>query len=353
MRRRDPITGGSRRRVRFLGCLALALAFATFYASIADARRRRRKKRHRDKISKYVIPKGTATHALKPLEAIGLGPRQVRTITTGLHDTLGKVPGVKMASLKKIRRFLKSRHGATYAVCEGEVSCVVKFGELLKAPLVVAGDLSGLGKGFVLFLRLVDPQAGKVLRKVSVVYGGRKQPEVLLREAAYRLLAPQKFRGTLQLVVDVPGAAVYLNGKPMGKSPVKPTGVQAGTHALRITHPEYHDFMRFVDVAFEKTTEIKISLKQYPIISEEMKQKARKPIGPVAVQPGQQVLYRPLPWYKRWWFITSVGVAVLAATLTTVALSRPRHLDRDGSITLSQSVRRAPRLPVPVFRFGR
>jgi len=343
--------GGSARRVRFLGWLALTLAFATFHASIADARRRRRRRRHRDKLSKYVIPKGSATHALKPLEAIGLGRQRVRTITTQLHDTLAKVPDVKVAPLKRIRLFLKSRHGATYAACEGELSCVVKFGELLGAPLVVAGDLSGLGKGFVLFLRLVDPKAGKVLRKVSVVYGGRKRQAVLLREAAYRLLAPQKFRGTLKLAVDVAGAAVYLNGKPMGKSPVKETGVQAGTHALRITHPEYHDYMRFVDVAFEKTTEIKISLKQYPIISEEMKQKARKHGGPVVVQPGQQVLYRPLPWYKRWWFITSVGVTVLAAALTTVALSRRRHLDRDGSITLSQGLRSPPL--APVIRFGR
>jgi len=349
MRRDHPSAGSAQRRVRFLGCLAVALIFATFSASIADARRRRRKKRRGDKIGKYVIPKGSATHALKPLEAIGLGRKRVISITSQLQATLGKVPGVKMAPLQTIRRFIKSRHGATYAACEGELPCVVKFGELIQAPLVVAGDLSGLGRGFVLFLRLVDPKAGKVLRKVSVVYGGQKQQDVLLREAAYRLLAPEKFRGMLKLAVDVPGAAVFLNGKPLGKSPVKEVGVQAGTHALRITHAEYHDFMRFVDVAFEKTTEIKITLKQYPIISEEMKQKARRRTGPVVVLPGQQVLYRPLPWYKRWWFVTSVGAAVLAATLTTVALSRRRHLDRDGSITLSQGLRSA----VPVFRFGR
>lgn len=340
----------ARGRVRLLGWLAMALAFSTFCASVADARRRRRRhrKKHGDKISRYVIPKGSATHVLKPLETIGLGRTQVRRITGKLQTILGKVPGVKMAPLNNSRRFLKSRHGATYAACEGELSCVVKFGSLLGAPLVVAGDLSGLGKGFVLFLRLVDPKAGQVLRKVSVVYGGRKKQDVLLREAAYRLLAPEKFRGRLKLSVDVPGAAVFLNGKPLGKSPVKEAWVQAGTHALRITHPEYHDFMRFVDVAFEKTTQIKVSLRQFPIISEEMKHKARQS-GPVKVLPGQRVLYRPLPWYKRWWFITTVGVTLLAGTLTAVALSRRRHLDRDGSITLSQELRSA----APVIRFGR
>ncbi len=347
MKRRATPDSSAQRRIRFLGLLAVALAFATFSASIADARRRRRKKKRKVNIAKYIIPPG-ATHTLKPLEAIGLGGSRVQRITAALQKTLGQVPGVKMSSLKNSRRFLKSRHGATYAACEGELSCVVKFGSLLKAPLVVAGDLSGLGKGFVLFLRLVDPKAGKVLRKVSVVYGGRQKQDVLLREAAYRLLAPKKFRGKLKLVVDVPGAAVFLNGKPMGKSPVKITDVQAGTHALRITHAEYHDYMRFVNVAFEKTTEINISLKQYPIISEEMKHKARKRSGPVKVLPGQAVLYKPLPWYKRWWFITSVGVTVLAATLTTVALSRRRHLDRDGSITLTRGLRSPA-----VIRFGR
>ena len=29
-----------------------------------------------------------------------------------------------------------------------------------------------------------------------------------------------------------------------------------GTQAVRVTHPEYHDFVKFVDVDYGKTTEV-------------------------------------------------------------------------------------------------
>ena len=161
-----------------------------------------------------------------------------------------------------------------------------------------------------------------------------------LKEAAYRLLAPDKFVGRLTFDIDVKGASVYLNGKPLGKSPLGAITVQAGTHALRVTHPAFHDYLRFIRVNFEKVTHVKVSLKMYPIIAEEMKAKHRH--AAAGALPGQRVIYRPLPWYKRWWFITSVGVVVLAATVTTVALVRQRHLDRDASVTLTKPLRGAP-----------
>jgi hypothetical protein len=325
----------------------VALAGLLLAESLADARRGRRRHRRRSR-SDWVIKPGTATHALKPLEAIGMDRKRVRRVTGRLAKQIEKVPGVQLAPLKRIRRFLRSRDGAPYATCEGELKCVTRFGKLIRAPRVVAGDLSGLANGYVLFLRLVDPRKDKVLRKVSVVYGGEQGKEKpVLREAAYRLLAPDRFVGELALDIDVKGATVYLNGKPLGKSPLPPQQVQAGTHALRITHPSYHDFLRFVRVNFEKRTEVKASLKMYPIIAEEMKAKGSKARHKPPVDPKRRVDYRPLPWYKRWWFITSVGVVVLAATVTTVALVRKRHLERDASVTLSRPARAAPVL----FRF--
>lgn len=283
-----------------------------------------------------VIPPGSATHALKPLGAIGLSRRRAAEITRRLAKQLGAVPGVKLAPVKAVRRFLRSRDGAPLAVCEGDLPCLYKLGKALGAPLLVAGDLSGLGKGYVLFLRLVDGRRQRVVRKLSVVNGGRRGQEArVLREAAFRLLAPARYVGRLAVQVDVPGAEVFLNGKPVGRAPLGEIQVQAGTHALRVTHPSYHDFVRFVRVGFDKTTQIVVSLKQFPIISEELRSKRRaRAVAPV--RPGQEIRYRPLPWYKRWWFVTSVGVAVLAATLTTVALARKAHLDRDGSIVLTK-----------------
>lgn len=275
---------------------------------------------------------------------------RVDRVTAALAKQLSGVPGVKLASLKEVRRFVKSRDGAPYAQCEGDLACLYKLGTLLGVAQLVAGDLSGLSKGYVLFLRLVDPAKQEVVRTVSVVHGGEDaKEETALREAAYRLLAPEKFVGQVAFEIDVPGAQVFWNGQPLGASPVATRKMLAGTHALRVTHPSYHDFLRFIDVAFEQTTQVKVSLKRYPIISEEMKAKGHPRAVEAPIVPGQQVIYRPLPYYKKWWFVTAVSAAVLVATFTTVALVRPRHLDRDGSVTLERPLAS----PAPVlFRFG-
>lgn len=331
---------------RWAPALLLAVSGILAWPAAVEARRR---PRAAPKAPPAPISEG-ATHALKPLEAIGMEKSRVKKVTAALAKQLSAVPGVKLAAQKDVLRFLKSRDGAPFAQCEGDLACLQKLGSLLGVGRLVAGDLSGLSKGYVLFLRLVDPSKQEVLRTVSVVHGGEGgKEETALREAAYRLLAPEKFVGQVTFEIDVPGAQIYWNGQPLGAAPVAPRQMLAGTHALRVTHPSYHDYLRFIDVAFEQTTRVKVSLKMYPIISEEMKAKgsARPVEAPIA--PGQRVIYRPLPFYKKWWFVTAVSAAVLVATLTTVALVRPRHLDRDGSVTLERPLAS----PAPVlFRFG-
>jgi hypothetical protein len=253
---------------------------------------------------------------------------------------MAQVPGVSVAPLTHVRSVLKGKQGVTFATCEGELDCFVRFGALLQAPLLVSGELSGIGKGYVIFLRLVDVRSAAEVRKVSLVYDGTpaKEPP-LLREAVYRLLAPEKFVGRLQVDVDLKGAAVYLDGHPLGLSPLGPQPVAAGTHALRVTHPQYHDFVRFVDVAFEQLTTVKVSLTRYPVISEEVQAKARRAAATRPVpDPRAGVIYRPLPWYKQWWFVTTVGVVVLGGTLGAVLGSRRMHVERDVSVVIERPV---------------
>jgi hypothetical protein len=282
---------------------------------------------------------------------------RVDKVTAALSRQLATVPGVKLAPVKDVQRFLKSRDGAPYAHCEGDLPCLHKLGTMLGVPYLVAGDVSGLSKGYVLYLRLVDPAKQELVRAISVVHGGEEgagasspSEAASLREAAYRLLAPEKFVGQVIFDIDVPGAQIFWNGQPLGAAPVASRQMTAGTHALRVTHPSYHDYLRFIEVGFDKTTAVKVSLKMYPIISEEMKAKGGARPVEEPIVPGQRVIYRPLPFYKKWWFVTVVGVAALAASLTTVALARPRHLERDGSVTIEKTMSAQPPL---LFRFGR
>lgn len=332
--------------------LFAALLMCLAWPGDAEAQRRRHApgvpKAHKAQVS--TLPPGT-THAMKPLESLGMEKTATNRVTKALARQMAQVPEVTLAPLAHVQKFLKSRDGAPYAQCEGDLSCIYKLGSLVGAPLMVTGDLSGLARGYVLFLRLTSPDRQEVLRTVSVVHDGEAAKEAaVLKEAAYRLLAPEKFQGTVTFTIDVPGAQVYLNGQLLGKSPIPARQVQAGTHALRVTHPSYHDSLRFIDVAFEESTTIKVSLTMYPIIAEELHAKDRPRRAVESAAPGGQITLRPLPWYKQWWFVTVVGTALLAATVTTVALARPRHLDRDGSVTLEKPLVS----PSPfLVRFGR
>src|SRR5207237_413078 len=149
------------------------------------------------------------------------------------------------------------------------------------------------------YLMAVEVATGKELGSTTAVLSGdkaAKQREA--RAAAYRLISPDSYVGKLALSVDVNGARIYLDGKLLGDSPRAPVAASVGTHALRVTHEQYRDFVRFIDVKFDATTKLDVNLKQFPIVSDKMIEKDHDPLvasGPV----------RPRPWYRKGWAVAA------------------------------------------------
>ena len=279
----------------------------------------------------------SAKIALKPLEPIGMPKVQVDKMDTTLQRVFNKIPEIRLLSLKQIERFVKKRRGRRLLGCGAERDCVVDFGEALKVPKVIAGDMTTVGKGFALSLKLVDIEKKKVIRSVSaVITGTRKERGQALLELGYRLVAPEKHMGKVSVAVDVKGAKIFVDGELKATSPAPPLEVRAGAHNIRVTHPSYHDYLKFITLPFKKTLTLKVNLTAYPIVSGSMKAKGKK--GVRSEGPKRTVLYRPLPWYKKWYVVTAIGVgaALLVGTATAVgiALSEDGRLDRDLTVTL-------------------
>ena len=99
-----------------------------------------------------------------------------------------------------------------------------------------------------------------------------------------------------------------------------------------MTHPSYHDFVRFVRIPFKKTVTIRVGLKAYPMLNASLGSK--KKVITVVTGKKTRVIYRPLPWYRRWWVVTAVavGAALLVGgvTATAVALTGGSNLGEDG-----------------------
>lgn len=184
-----------------------------------------------------------------------------------LYAALGNVSGFRFVGAARFNRLLARPQ---HADCAASADCLGKIARRVGVERVVAGDVGKLGGGYIVYLRVVTAE-GKQLRAVSGVLEPEKGLRAVARGLAYQLLAPDRYAGKLKVDVAVRDAWIYLDGRRVGRSPMAPLVVGVGTHALRVTHSAHHDYVRFVRVEFEDTTELTARLVPVPVQSTRMK----------------------------------------------------------------------------------
>ena len=291
-------------------------------------------------------------YVYKPLEPLGADRRRVEAIDRRLSAWAERLVGRdRIIGYEQVKARLKrSKRLLAYLLCGVEMSCLVSFAKAFKARYVIGGDAAPVGHSFALSLVLADARTGSVVRRVSgVVPGSGSRTDTTLEELAVRLLAPARYTGWLRVQADVAGALFYLDGKLVGKTPLQqPVRVPCGAHAVRLTHPAYHDFVRFVRVPYKAEVVVRANMKAYPIFTAKLGSKRKT----VTVVKGRRPvgLYRPLPWYKKWYTVTAVvaGSALLTGVITALVVyfTSPRtSVDADGTTPLGR-----PYQPEPVTK---
>jgi hypothetical protein len=208
------------------------------------------------------------------------------------------VPSIKSRQVQ--RRYRRLRR------CQGANRCLAKIGRKLRAKYIVSGTLASLGQDYVIRLKMVSCRTRKTVRGIAEVLSGKKDQLIeAVRVAAYRLLSPEKLTGSLQVLVNIAGATIYLDGKRIGVSPLRSaiSKLSVRQHTLRITHPDHLDFIRKVRVRFQKTRIVRVKLKK-PRLGH---------TGPLKGPLPPVVRDHPTPWYSKWWFWTIVGVVAAGA----------------------------------------
>ena len=259
---------------------------------------------------------GSVTIALAPLETLGAESKASSKTQKLIARALSKIGGHKLVADKKVRRAL--RKNPQLRACGGKDDCRAKLGATLGARYVVFGEVGGLGSAEVVYLQLIDVAAAKTVRSTTLELGGGN-PKQAARGAAYQLLAPEQYVGRLATKVDTEGASIYVDGQRLGKSPAPPIPLTVGSHAVRITHPEYRDYVRFVDIAFDQETAIEASLQEFPVVATDLTQDPdaiKKGQGPSVIYKGQE----PTPWYRKWYGVAGVGGAALITSALLVGL---------------------------------
>src|SRR5262245_24129456 len=195
--------------------------------------------------------------ALFRLDPLGLDAEVVARLEALLRAELERIVGSGLPGPGELPRV--SAADPRLANCTAEADCLSAIGRGLGAGLVVAGNVGGLGESYVINLKIVDARTGGELRRVSQTLHG--DPDVLIEEirvAAYQLVAPDKVRGALAILTDARGAHIFLDGTPIGATPVPGaiSNLPVGDHSLRIARDGYADFLRPVTIRFQKTTQV-------------------------------------------------------------------------------------------------
>ena len=256
-------------------------------------------------------PASTSTRlALAPLSSLAEQTGGLDVAERTLGEGLAALPGVTVVSAAEVVKAARKAKRPELLSCESQPECLVETGKLMGAQVVVAGEVSELGESTVIYLKSIDVASGQETGSTTAVLGhddaGRRDEA---RAAAVRLLAPAAYVGTLQLHITVPGASVFLDGSKVSAS--EPVRTAVGTHALRVTHEQHRDFVRFVDVKFDEVTVVDVEMAVLPVVKDEVHQ---------TLHPQPKVIVEPPPWYRRWYTVAGTGVVLVAVTAVVVGV---------------------------------
>jgi len=246
--------------------------------------------------------------AVVPLSTLGAEDTSASTkkAVGQIEAALAAIPGTKVVSASQVADAIKKAKKPQLKACEGDPGCLADVGKLVGAQIVIAGEVGGLGEAKVVYLGATDVATAKELRSTTLSIGA-KDDGGGATGAAVRLLDPDKYVGTVHFTLDVNGATVFVNGTSVklanGTLPLR-----VGTQAVRVTHPEYRDFVRFVDVGYGKTTEVAVGMQQYPIVQHDIK---GNPIN------RDKIEYVDPPLWRRW-YVAGPAAAALAIAIGVV-----------------------------------
>lgn len=237
--------------------------------------------------------------AIFRVDPLGVDAQIVARLEGLLRIELGRLADAAMPSPAAVQRLM--RRDRSLQACTGDVSCLAKAGSALGVARIISGNVGGLGDSYVVNLKLVDVSKAQEVRRVQeTISGSPDQLIEAIRVAAYGLVAPERLRGALAVLANVPGAEVYLDGRLLGRTPLPvQRDLPVGSHRLRVTKAGFTDALQLVQVRFQKTAQVVFTLSV--------------PEGADRPSSMPRELRRPMPWYTRWWFWTAVGVVAAGA----------------------------------------
>ena len=184
--------------------------------------------------------------AVLELGTLGMSNDERRSLEMLLRNSIATIEGFAVIPQVDVQMALSDPKNFAVSQCGGGPDCSVQIGRLVGADRVVFGTLSTIGDAFSLNLRVMDIKSGKELAKEQSRTSGNRNvliPEVRL--AAYRLVAPNKIHGWLEIESTIEGVEIEVNGAKVGVTPLRePLAVVPGDLVVVARRPGFTEFQK-------------------------------------------------------------------------------------------------------------
>ncbi len=305
-----------------LACLALLCGWA-FSSGV------------RAQVQNQPVP-GLKRLAVWRLEPLGIEAETAERLELLLRAEAGRIKGYTLQPQQQTQAILSAK--PVLAKCPGKTKCLCKIARTLGAEKLITGVIGALGEDYTFDLKLIDAKTCREERRINEALSGRADLLIgAIRQALYKLAAPELVVGSLLVAVPMAGAAVELDGKQVGITPLKEaiTGLKLGKHSLRIHKEGYSAFSHDVPVRFAQTTRVKVDLIKSVLVGLSYQEEgAAKPAPVEAVR----VVRRPaMGSIEKAAWITG-GVALVTAAAAGVMAWRTQVLEDELEQAASATV---------------
>jgi hypothetical protein len=204
--------------------------------------------------------------AVLELGSLGLTGRDAdlpRALDNYLRNSVTTIDGLQLIPLVDVQLVLQNPKHKKLNECLGGTRCAIDIGKVVGADRVVFGTIGAAGEAYSLNARSVDVKSGKESGKHTALIAGSRDaliPEIRL--AAFKLLAPERIRGSLIVEINVDGVAVEIDGQQIGVTPLKEPvkNLAPGSHVVVVRRPGYSEFQQEFAIKPFETAKLRIKL---------------------------------------------------------------------------------------------
>ena len=224
--------------------------------------------------------------------AKGIPPEAQISLSDLLREQLWKTGKFRVVDRNNMERILKEQ-GFQLSDCTS-TECAVQIGRMLGVEKMVTGNVTRLGKTYIITVQMTNVETGEIEKMASDRCPGCEVDELLgsIDKAATSLAgvvlkvekvekappkpAPPK-PGKLSIDSKPEDAKIYVNGRKSGSTPNLIAKLKPGTYEVRIRKSGYLEYVPEVTVDSGKTASINANLvevapkpeKEKPLVVEE------------------------------------------------------------------------------------